>query len=140
MMQIKRDPTTPGEMLKEEFLIPLKLTEKSLATHIDCEEEVINRLINNKEPISTMLALKLASAFNTTPDFWLNLQRAQLICIEHIKILLANQHFLPLLSTFTKTSLLLNPNKLILNLVKCGKNLLLCKVVDRHSLYCISLQ
>ena len=76
MMKMKRMPTTPGAILKEEFLIPLKLTEKNLATHIDCEEKVIHRLINDKEPVSTILALKLASTFNTTPEFWLNLQRA----------------------------------------------------------------
>ena len=76
MMKVKRMPTTPGEILKEEFLIPLQLTQKDLADHIGCDEKVIGRIINDQEPISTMLALKLASTFNTTPEFWLNLQRA----------------------------------------------------------------
>ena len=76
MMQVKRKPTTPGEILKEEFLIPLKLTKKNLADHIGCDEKIINQLINNREAISETLALKLASKFNTTPDFWLNLQKA----------------------------------------------------------------
>ena len=76
MMKMKRMPTTPGEILKEEFLIPLKLTKKTLADHIGCDEKIINRLINNREAISETLALKLASKFNTTPDFWLNLQKA----------------------------------------------------------------
>ena len=75
-MKMKRMPTTPGEMLKEEFLIPLQLTQKDLADHINCDEKVIDQLTNNKEPISETLALKLASKFNTTPDFWLNLQKA----------------------------------------------------------------
>ena len=75
-MRMKRKPTTPGEMLKEEFLIPLKLTQKNLADHIGCDVKDIHQLVNNKGPISAILALKLASTFNTTPDFWLNLQRA----------------------------------------------------------------
>ena len=60
MMQIKRKPTTPGEMLKEEFLIPLKLTEKTLANRIGCDEKIINQLINNEESISEKLALKIS--------------------------------------------------------------------------------
>lgn len=75
MMKVKRRPTTPGEMLKEEFLIPLQLTQKNLAHHIGCDVKVINRLVNNNESISETLASKLASKFNTTPDFWLNLQK-----------------------------------------------------------------
>ena len=73
---MKRKPTTPGEMLKEEFLIPLNLKPEKLAKRIDYDVKTINQLINNEEPISKKLALKLASTFNTTPDFWLNLQRA----------------------------------------------------------------
>ena len=76
MMKMKRMPTTPGEMLKEEFLIPLELTQKELADHIGCDVKIIDQLINNNKSISTILASKLASAFNTTPDFWLNLQKA----------------------------------------------------------------
>ena len=75
-MRVKRRPTTPGEMLKEEFLIPFELTQENLAHHINCNVKVIHRLINNRDPISEILASKLASKFNTTPDFWLNLQKA----------------------------------------------------------------
>ena len=86
MIKMKRKPTTPGQMLKEEFLIPLKLTRKKLADRIDCDEKVIHRLVNNEEPISAILALKLASAFNTTPEFWLNLQRAVDLYQAHQKL------------------------------------------------------
>ena len=76
MMRMKRKPTTPGEMLKEEFLIPLKLKPRDLAKRIACDVETINKLMDNGESISEELASKLAATFNTTPDFWLNLQKA----------------------------------------------------------------
>ena len=75
-MNLSRKPTTPGQILKEEFLAPLGLTQKRLADHLECDIKVINRLINGKTSISAELALKLAAAFNTSPEFWLNSQRA----------------------------------------------------------------
>lgn len=75
-MIIKRKPTTPGEILKEEFLEPLFLTQKKLADHIGCDVKVINRIVNDKSSISPEIALKLSSALNTTPEFWLNAQQA----------------------------------------------------------------
>lgn len=95
IMKIKRMPTTPGEILKEEFLIPLRLTQKNLADHIGCDARVIHRLVNNKGPLSTILALKLASTFNTTPDFWLNLQRAVDLYQAHQKLTNQPQPALP---------------------------------------------
>jgi len=75
MLPKKRKPTSPGEILDEEFLKPLKLTQKQLADHIGCDVKVINRIINNRTSITVPIALKLASAFQTTPEFWLNAQR-----------------------------------------------------------------
>ena len=75
MLPKKRKPTPPGEILDEEFLKPLKLTQKQLADHIECDVKVINRIINNRTSITVPIALKLASAFQTTPEFWLNAQR-----------------------------------------------------------------
>ena len=75
MLPKKRKPTSPGEILDEEFLKPLKLTQKQLADHIVCDVKVINRIINNRTSITVPIALKLASAFQTTPEFWLNAQR-----------------------------------------------------------------
>lgn len=75
MIPKKRKPTTPGEILEEEFLKPLKLTQKELADHIGCDVKVINRIVNNRTSITVSIALKLASAFQTTPEFWLNAQR-----------------------------------------------------------------
>jgi len=46
MVPMKRKPTSPGEILREEFLIPLKLTQKQLAEHIGCDFKVINRIVD----------------------------------------------------------------------------------------------
>ena len=71
-----RPPTTPGEMLREEFLEPMGLTQQQLADGIRVSYQRVNELINNKRGITTSTALRFAKYFNTTPDFWLNLQRA----------------------------------------------------------------
>ena len=76
MISMKRKPTSPGEILREEFLIPLGITQKKLAEHLRCDFKVINRIINEKAHVTPALALKLAAALNTTPDFWLNAQKA----------------------------------------------------------------
>lgn len=72
----KRKPTSPGEILQEEYLTPLGLTQKELADHIGGDVKVINRLINGHTALTASLALKLAAAFNTSPEFWLNAQKA----------------------------------------------------------------
>ncbi|MBF0492458.1 MAG: HigA family addiction module antidote protein [Deltaproteobacteria bacterium] len=76
MFKSKRKPTSPGEILQEEYLTPLGLTQKQLADHIDYDVKVINRLINGRTRINAPLALKLAAALNTSPEFWLNAQKA----------------------------------------------------------------
>ncbi len=76
MLTIKRDPTTPGEILQEEFLNPFGLTQKQLAAHIGCDVKVINRIVNNKTSLTAEMAIKLASTFGTSPQFWLNAQQA----------------------------------------------------------------
>ena len=76
MYTLKRTPTTPGEILQEEYLKPLGLTQKQLADHIGCDVKVVNRIINKKTSITAKMAVKLASTFKTTPQFWLNAQQA----------------------------------------------------------------
>ncbi|MEL4897274.1 HigA family addiction module antitoxin [Crocosphaera sp. Alani8] len=71
-----RPPTTPGEMLREEFLEPMGLTQQQLATAIGVSYQRVNELINGKRGITTSTALRLGKYFGTSPDFWLNLQRA----------------------------------------------------------------
>jgi addiction module HigA family antidote len=72
----KREPTSPGEILLEEFLKPMGMTQRQLADHIGCDYKVINRIINQRTSVSPEIALKLAKAFGVTPQFWLNAQMA----------------------------------------------------------------
>ena len=73
---MQRKPTSPGEILREEFLKLLHLSQRELAQHLGCEVKVINRLVNERSGVTVELALKLGAAFGTTPDFWLNAQKA----------------------------------------------------------------
>ena len=71
-----RKPTTPGEILREEFLAPLGMTQKQLADHLGCDVKVVNRIVNGRAAVTAEMALKLGAAFRTTPGFWLNAQKA----------------------------------------------------------------
>lgn len=70
----KRQPTHPGEMLLEEFLIPMELTQKQLADAIHVPYQRINEMIHAKRGMTPGTALRLAKFFQTSPDFWMNLQ------------------------------------------------------------------
>ncbi|MBN1929972.1 MAG: HigA family addiction module antidote protein [Chlorobiaceae bacterium] len=69
-----RAPTHPGEMLLEEFLIPMNITQRQLADAIQVPYQRINEIINGKRGITSSTALRLAKYFGNTPDFWMNLQ------------------------------------------------------------------
>ena len=69
-----RAPTHPGEMLREEFLIPMNVTQRELANGIRVPYQRVNELINGKRGVTPSTALRLAKYFNTTPGFWMNLQ------------------------------------------------------------------
>lgn len=71
-----RKPTTPGEILQQEYLAPLEMSQKELADHIGQDVKVINRIVNGRSAVTAEVALKLAAAFRTTPEFWLNAQKA----------------------------------------------------------------
>lgn len=74
MLSKKRKPTLPGEILNEEFLKPLGVTQAALSRHLGCDVKTINRLVNGRTRIEPELAVKLGSAFNMSPEFWMNLQ------------------------------------------------------------------
>jgi addiction module HigA family antidote len=76
MRRMLRKPTTPGEILAEEFLAPLGLTQKQLADHIRCDLKVINRIVNGRTSVTAEMAVRLGAAFGTSPEFWLNAQQA----------------------------------------------------------------
>ncbi len=74
--KITRKPTSPGDFLRFEFLEPMGLTQKQLADHIRCDIKVINRIVNGRTAVTVPIAIKLGAAFKTSPEFWLNAQRA----------------------------------------------------------------
>ena len=69
-----REPTHPGEMLLEEFLKPMKLSQRDLADGIRVPYQRVNELINRRRGITPATALRLAKYFGNTPGFWMNLQ------------------------------------------------------------------
>ncbi len=71
----KRKPVTVGEMLAEEFLGPLKLTQTQLASSMGVPRKHVNELCNDRRAITADTALMLARVFDNSPDFWLNTQR-----------------------------------------------------------------
>ena len=73
-MTTQYDPIHPGEILLEEFLIPLGVSQYELAKDIDVPARRINEIVHGKRAITPDTALRLARAFDMTPRFWLNLQ------------------------------------------------------------------
>lgn len=71
-----RPPTPPGEMLLEEFLKPLGMTQMELSKRIKVSYVRLNEIIKGKRAITPSTALRLAKVFGTSPDFWLNGQLA----------------------------------------------------------------
>lgn len=76
MLPENRIPTHPGEVLSEEFLKPLGLTQVALAEHLSVPVQRINELVRGKRGVTPATAWLLAGAFETTPEFWINLQTA----------------------------------------------------------------
>jgi addiction module HigA family antidote len=74
MIPENRIPTHPGEILLEEFLKPLELTQVALARHLGIPVQRVNEIVRGKRGITPETAWLLSQAFKTTPQFWLNLQ------------------------------------------------------------------
>ena len=70
-----RSPTHPGEMLLEEFLIPMGLTQRQLASAIKVPYQRVNDLVNGRRNLTPSSALRLAKFFGNSPAFWMNLQQ-----------------------------------------------------------------
>jgi addiction module HigA family antidote len=73
---MKRRPTHPGEMLREDFLPDYGLTVSKLAEAIGVSRQSINELLRERRRVSPEMALRLARLFGNSPEFWLNAQRA----------------------------------------------------------------
>jgi addiction module HigA family antidote len=69
-----RQPTHPGEMLREEFLEPLHISQRDLANAIHVPYQRVNEIVNQKRGITPGTALRLAKFFGVSAEFWLNLQ------------------------------------------------------------------
>lgn len=75
MLPKNRPPTHPGEMLLEEFLKPMGMTQTELADRIHVSYPRINEIINGRRGVTPDTALRLSRLFGTSAEFWLNGQR-----------------------------------------------------------------
>jgi addiction module HigA family antidote len=75
MLMTKRKPAGVGEILTEEFMEPLGLTQAALAEAMGVPRKHVNELCNDRRSVTVPTALILARVFGNTPDFWLNTQR-----------------------------------------------------------------
>ena len=71
----KRQPVSVGEMINEEFLVPMGLTQGQLAEAMGVSRKTVNELCTNRRAITADTALMLATVFGNSADFWLNLQQ-----------------------------------------------------------------
>ncbi|MDE2803082.1 MAG: HigA family addiction module antitoxin [Chloroflexota bacterium] len=69
-----RQPTHPGEMLREEFLVPLGITQRELADAIHVPYQRVNEIVRGKRGITPATALRLSRFFGNEPGFWVSLQ------------------------------------------------------------------
>lgn len=74
MLPPNRIPTHPGEMLLEEFLIPLGVSQVRFAAHLGIPTQRVNEIVNGKRGVTPETALLFAAALGTSPEFWINLQ------------------------------------------------------------------
>ncbi len=74
MAKKKLAPIHPGEVLEEEFLKPLKLSQHRLALDLGVDPRRINEIVLRKRNVTANTALRLARYFDTSPEFWLGLQ------------------------------------------------------------------
>jgi len=74
MLPKNRPPTHPGEVLLAEFLEPQGMTQSALAQKLGIPIQRVNTLVNGKRGVTAETAILLARAFETTPEFWMNLQ------------------------------------------------------------------
>lgn len=70
----KRRPTHPGGILKRHYIEPLSLTVSEVAKDLGVSRKAVSKIVNEKGSITPDMALRLAKAFDTTPEMWLNLQ------------------------------------------------------------------
>lgn len=75
MLKTKRKPASVGEILVEEFMEPLGLTQVALSEAMGVPRKHVNELCNNRRSVTAATALILSRVFGNSPEFWLNVQR-----------------------------------------------------------------
>lgn len=75
MRRMERQPTHPGKIIREDYLTPLSLTVSELAVNLGVSRKTLSKIINERGAVTPDMALRLSRAFETSPDFWLNLQK-----------------------------------------------------------------
>ncbi len=75
-MRVRKRPSThPGGILKRQYLEPLSLTISNLSATLGVSRKTLSKIVNERGSITPDMELRLAKAFNTTPELWLNLQQ-----------------------------------------------------------------
>jgi len=72
---MRRKPTHPGQILKEDYLEPLSITITQLSKILGVSRKTLSKIVNERASVTPEMALKLSRAFDTTPELWLNLQK-----------------------------------------------------------------
>lgn len=75
MRKMERQPTHPGKIIREDYLNPMSLTVSELAANLGVSRKTLSKIVNERGAVTPDMALRLSRAFETTPDFWLNLQK-----------------------------------------------------------------
>jgi len=75
MRKMIRRPIHPGNIIKEDYLLPLSINIKDMADSLGVSRKTLSKIINERGAITPDMALRLSRAFDTTPDLWLNLQK-----------------------------------------------------------------
>ena len=75
MRRMEREPTHPGKIIREDYLGPLAITISEFASILGISRKTLSKILNGRGAVSPDMALRLSRAFDTTPDFWLNLQK-----------------------------------------------------------------
>ena len=92
-------PTTPGEVLAEEFMEPLRISQNALARALGVPARLVNQIVHGKRAITIRTALLLARYFGTTPEFWINLQTHYDLVLEREKLAETLDHIVPFRAT-----------------------------------------
>lgn len=74
MRPTNRIPTHPGEILLQDFMIPMNISQKALSKHLGIPAKRVHEIVHGRRSITAGMAWQLAQAFGNTPEFWMNLQ------------------------------------------------------------------